>query len=306
MPTVARQWRRFRRVRAVRYVVDKLDIFLKHGVFSPTRILLPPHGNPLYVNASDPRGRQICRDVERRAIHQRAWHHAIGLLTPSIVLDVGLNYGEFLFSGKYSPNARLIGIEANQSLSQWISCSRDEHPNRDQIETHFALASDRNASNIAFFVSKMSSGLSSALPREGDRTEIPSITIDSLFAHDEPIGSSVLFKIDVEGYEPLVLSGMSRVLAKCDTCIGIIEFRGNLLRQLGVDLDSYLKDLTTKFCVSFLDPKRGLTALPDMRYVELIKQLGVKEFKTDLLVASSPNVLEKMQASLLSNVHCNL
>ncbi len=251
VPLVLPTWRWMYRRTWFRNLVDDLIIMRLHGRMRPDKLVLPGGNHWMYVDPRENRGRAILMcQAHGQSATKELWRRAVEALDPTIVLDVGLNYGEIVLSQRYRADARIIGIEANAQLMPCLEKSRREHPNAAQMEFHCALASDRSDAQSEFFVNRRWSGSSSAIRDESktdiERREVKTLAIDALVAGKDLSEKSLLFKIDVEGYEPPVLRGMQRLLAECRRWVGIIEFNTNYLAKLGVDIDEYLGGLSAQ------------------------------------------------------------
>ena len=239
----------------IRAVVDAARLMRRYGTPSPTSVRLRHSGNTLFVDPHETRGRAVlmCFAGGQPCV-KNAWHAAVEKLHPTIVVDVGVNYGELLFDAVYPEETFLLGVEANESLRRWIERSAGQHPNAKQIRLAFAFASNATHATQTFYIDPESSGRSSGIAREG-RTNlvpvsVPTVTIDSFFndRSDATLAKErLLFKIDVEGYEPFVIDGMQRLLRACGDKVGILEFNTTLLRTGGIDAREYLNKLASVF-----------------------------------------------------------
>lgn len=292
MPLALRTWRWLYGRAWFRGLVDDLLILRLYGRLRPKKLRLPGSNHTMYVNPRENRARAIlkCR-ASGQGPTKELWRRAVEALEPSIVLDVGLNYGEIVLSQRYDAKARIIGIEANPLLMPYLERSRVEHPNARQIEFHCALASDQSDSTSTFFINRRWSGSSSAIldaTRPGvERCEVQSLAIDSLFAGHDLSDQRLLFKIDVEGYEPLVLRGMQRLLRECECWVGIIEFNTAFLAKVGENVDEYLQTLADRAQVYSVD-RHGKTASVDPANARqsLEQTPGQREIEVDLLLIS--------------------
>ncbi len=199
--------------------------------------------NSIFVNPREPRGKALLRNRgEGQPWLKRIWAASAKELDPEIVIDVGANYGEILFFATYPPKTRIIGIEANQDLQVYLERSQAVHPNHDQIELVCAVASNQYSESTRFSVPTRwsGSGTARALPNEEGIViqTVRSITLDSLFAPSETEAAALLFKIDVEGHEPLVFEGMLNLLDSCELALGIVEFNPNFLGECGMSSSS--------------------------------------------------------------------
>lgn len=239
----------FRRFPPLRTAVHNIDLLRKYGRLKPERMTLHGSGNAIFVNPSEPRGRALLRNFGTGQPGTKTlWRRALVSMQPNVVLDVGANYGEFLFLATYEEGTRVVGIEADPELYAYLVRSRAVHPNQQQIELHCALAGAEDGRETPFFVDTAWSGRSSALAHDtiiGAKTVmVSSVTVDSILAvmSGEPL--RLLFKVDVEGYEPEVLRGMSTTLNKATCLFGIIECNEQLFRKLGVSLGAFVDILS--------------------------------------------------------------
>jgi FkbM family methyltransferase len=287
----------------IRHLYTDLDLIRKYKRFRPQRLRLPGSGNMMFVDPNESRGRAILRGFATgQPGLKRLWHNAVVGLRPTLVLDIGLNYGEFLFGETYDEHARLIGIEANAGLQRWIERSRIAHPNSRQIEIIYALASDQPGERSTFYIDRDWSGRSSALLSDGspgvERREIPSISVDSLL-EDRPIENDrLLFKIDVEGFEPLVLRGMRQVIRRAAAAVGFTELNSRFLRRLDVDIDDFLGSLAAAFQVYALDRSDRAFPLPEPRFELLQHACGAADVVTDLVLVSHGTDLSEIGLEL--------
>jgi FkbM family methyltransferase len=291
-------WRRFAGSPRVKSLRTDLRLLRMYGTRTPERIRLSNSDNHIFLDPADDRARTIIRGLGRglQPGLRRIWHQAVVQLQPTIVLDVGVNYGEFLFAETYAARARLIGVEANTRLEPWISRSVASHPNRGQIEIVYALASDTVQHARPFYVDPAWSGASSAV-RDGravDEVTVRAISIDSLFDGRALDADTLLFKIDTEGYEPIVLKGMHATIARCRRLLGIIEFDVQRMAPLGVDLDELLQHLAQRFTIHMLDHRGRSTRLDDPSVRRMRELTGAEHVVTDLLLASDPRMLERL------------
>ncbi len=91
-----------------------------------------------------------------------------------------------------------------------------------------------------------------------------------------------MFKIDVEGFEPIVLSGMQRVLHECKQVVGFIEFNSLFLEKLNINVDEYLAKISQRFKV-YLPVGETLVKLSKVTLEEIRKICGEKDIIEDLV-----------------------
>ena len=244
--------------RAAGWMLDEADLLKKYGRLFPRKLPLGSSGLVVFVNPHERRGRYLLRVFGQDQIKSKQiWHCAVEYFRPSLVLDVGLNYGEFLFGERYPAGTRLIGIEANTDLGEYIEASRSAHPEGSQVEIHYCLASDTDSDEGTLYVDPIWSGRSTAMPAKGERSRpvhIPRRRVDSLLGDFNSGCERILFKVDVEGSEPSVLRGMSELLDRSKAAVGLVEFDANLFgRQSETDRASYIAYLFDRFEVYVVD-----------------------------------------------------
>ena len=276
---------------------DDIDLLFKYRRWRPDRVTLPGSAYAIYVDPTENRGRAILRCFAAGQPHiKRLWRRAHAALAPDAVLDVGANYGELLFLERYEPGARVIGIEANPQLEPYLERSRREHPCADQIELYCALAAAEADEGTLFYIDDAWSGRSSVLLDGSAPTvraeRVPAITIDSLFSRPgATLPRRLLFKIDVEGYEPRVLAGMKTLIDSAEVSIGVIEFNVDFLRKLEVDIEAYLGGLAEQFALYRAEPDGSFAAVTP-RELCGPRQVG----ENDLLLLSHASLIDKLSA----------
>ena len=252
----------------------------------------------IYLDPRENRARSVLGDLGRKQQSLRElWQRSVDALRPDIVIDVGVNYGEFLFTASYPHTARIIGVEANPRLHEWIGRSAAQHPNRAQIEMVCALATERCSEGQTFYVDPKWSGRSSGMEvRSGlEQIEVPTITLDSLFDVEALKGETLLFKIDVEGFEPKVLQGMGALVRHCARVVGIVELNVRSLRPLGLTLETYQQQLSTTFHVFSLGRPGAVPRIEQVGRQLVAAGQDPEAIETNLLLVSDPGLLDLLQ-----------
>ncbi|QDT52338.1 hypothetical protein Pan44_03470 [Caulifigura coniformis] len=288
---ILRSLRNAIRGRTQRFVVRR-----RYGVDHPSVVTLPGSPHPIHIDPADSRAWKILVMAPlfgRLARNQTFWRQGCSRLTPSLALDIGLNFGECLFAADYDIRTELHAYEANPRLREYVTRSLAAHPARNQMRLHFGLVSDRPGPAATFYIDQRWSGGSSAIaglkPEERDRyqpVQVPVLSVDSTLANsaaNRP-GGTLVFKIDVEGYEFRVLEGMQTTLSAPRWSLGLIEFDTALLKKAGESLEGYFAFLQERFEVyAFVRDCRAIRA---RTWNELRALFRKPEFHTDLLLAS--------------------
>ncbi|MDF0516822.1 FkbM family methyltransferase [Bradyrhizobium yuanmingense] len=215
----------------------------------------------LHFNKQDNRGKAIAAaaGVTQRQV-TKFWRLAVQQFSPTIILDVGANYGEIALSSRYLRGSEVHLFEANPALIPFLHRSIASHANADAVKLHAKLVSDSMGTKT-FYVDEKWSGTSSAIGRIHDDAgfkgagaesfkdlDVESVTIDSLFNSRTLSNDRLLFKIDVEGFEEKVLLGMSSTLSSVESFVGIMEFDKKYLVRAGSDpvkVFEWLKSIAT-------------------------------------------------------------
>jgi FkbM family methyltransferase len=279
-----------------------LGILLKYKTLDseklPDKIMLS-FSNTLYVNSEENRGRALLISngvTQKRLTH--FWLNAVNEFKPDLVIDVGVNYGECIFSTTYPLDTKIFGIEANSQLLPYINRSKEAHPNRSQISIIHAIASDQDGEEKTFFIDKHWSGTSSAayIPSHNliEKVPVKSITIDTLVSGCRPI-TTVLFKVDVEGYEALVLKGMTSLLKDSVSLLGFIEFNSEYIEKLGISVDDFLLFLQTYFTIYVYTENDHLVTAKQFNHKDLQRLFGTNYIHTDFILVKNDSIIGQLE-----------
>lgn len=262
----------------------------------PDRITLPS-SNVLYVNAEENRGRALLISggvTQKRLTH--FWGQAVKNTMPDLVIDVGVNYGECMFSTNYPLQTRIVGIEANSDLITYIKKSKEVHPNKSQMTIINAFVSDQDDEQILFYKDKHWSGTSSAsyMPSHKmiEKVPVKTMTIDSIFHGDLP-HETLLFKVDVEGYEAFVLKGMTGLFDKTVSAIGFIEFNSEYIEKSGIKPDEFILFLKEYFSIYIYQEDDTLVKADFIQYQDLQEMFGTSYVHTDFILVTNEEVMNE-------------
>lgn len=253
---------------------------LKHfGTINPPYAFISGGSRRISVDPLDKRARmQLLRHGEKYYSKMQTVVYALhAYLKPDFFLDIGVNYGECLFTAPEGAATRIIGFEANPNLTAFLDRSLAENPDLD-IRIIQSAVSDRPEGSLAFFINKAWSGKSTAVaPSDAEaahieRIEVPTTTIDHELRELIPDGSVVVAKVDVEGLEPKVLAGAQDLIQRCRTIVFCIEFDSKFLSGSGA-AEAFFEELTRSFRV-YTIRREGIEVVRD--YKTLVEQSGAK------------------------------
>ena len=224
----------------------------RFGTTHPRQVRVLAGDHDLAIDPDDGRVRKILLyDTARgrRKTNQVFWLEAVAALQPTIAIDVGLNYGECLFSAHYPSDVVLHGFEANPSLLPYLRQTCSGHPSDDMVTVHANAVSDVTGETVHLSVDAAWSGSSHLTSTPGCSTvAIKSVRLDDAVARPSK-SDRVLLKVDVEGFEPPVLRGTSETIAAAGTVLGFVEFSPELMHTRGHDVDAYWDALREQFTI---------------------------------------------------------
>jgi FkbM family methyltransferase len=207
--------------------------------------------------AVDPADRRARYQLLRHRINYTSKMQALVLaiqahLKTDIFVDVGVNYGECLFSTPLFSNSKIIGFEANPGLFGYIEKSMMYNDDLKDVTLVKKGVSD-SVGTSKFFIDKQWSGQSTIVDRGKRRaSRIKEVTIETttLDVESETWGDwkRALIKVDVEGLEPQVLAGASKLNQCGRDLIYLLEFDSTYMN--GTDRASppaFFKELAGEF-----------------------------------------------------------
>lgn len=277
-----------------------LRVFLKYKSFSPSKLQLNGSSHFIHTNSKERRGKSLLMsNANGQQWVKDFWVSGAGL-NPDLVLDCGINYGEILFYPTYASNTKVFGFEADPTIIPLINKSRDLHPNKDQIEVFHCLLSNKTEEAASFYIKKNWSGGSSAILDESlkkadlKEIKITKDSIDNLIKNKQFAKDLLLFKIDVEGYEPFVIEGMNNTLSSFKNALGTIEFNPEFFEPINVEIQDYLDSLFNRFKIYCWQNENTLIEIQSTSKEDFISQVRRSYAKTDIILTTSSALIEKL------------
>lgn len=186
-------------------------------------------GHRIYLLPDDPRALWLHFSdgvMDKDAV--RLWSELARILDPSVLIDVGANYGEVLLSQvAYRPDARLVAVEPNLRIAAALRRSLEAAGWDDALVMPLAASDELGISTLR--ADPRSSG-NSSLDRQVGGTPVVTARIDDLIA--VTARDNLLMKIDVEGHEAQVLDGAIELLSASKSWAVVCEVRAETIRAI--------------------------------------------------------------------------
>jgi len=276
---------------------------LKWGTAWPRRVQLEGAVIGIAIDPTDKRARKrLIADALKRKVHRNRdfWIRGCTLLQPDVALDVGVNFGECLFSPAYATATRVFGFEANPDLHPYLEDSLSRHPHRAAMSLHCGLVGSQHGGDEAFHIDTLWSGTSAATQNVDDPTRyrtirVPKLRIDRVLEAAGAAPENLFYKIDVEGFEPQVFQGLQDTLRQTKWSLGFIEFNEAALQAGGSDPVGFYESLQQQVHVHAFNCDDQLIDMASRPYAKLNEiarnnRSGAKLGLTDLVLVSGTPV----------------
>lgn len=243
----------------------------------------PAAGPGLDVAAGDPRGTALAasgwdlnplgREIWRRCCRLREW---------TVVLDVGANYGEMLVDLPLAPGARVWAFEPAPAVAD---CLRRTVARRGLAVEVVELAVGSARGTVQLYEDPAWSGTTTATPAFAAPGSAPRpvgcTRLDEfLVGRGVPPGSSLLVKVDVEGGERDVLTGLLPVLPLVADAL--------VLAEVAHTPDADLEWMAAQFCLHLVDAA-SLVPVPAATAADARRLLDTGRYhRQDALLALRP------------------
>ena len=152
------------------------------------------------------------------------------------VMDLGASVGLFAIGAalRAGPAGRVVAVEPSPRTYRLLCGNVRSNRLERVVRAVPEVCCDRDGGEVDFFVCQASAMVDSAVPHDGPgvrRVPRPATTVDALVRRFDL--RPALVKIDVEGFEDLVLRGAGETLARHRPLL-FLEFHGDTLRARGV------------------------------------------------------------------------
>ncbi len=206
-------------------------------------------------------------------------------LPVDIFLDIGANYGECLFALPLYKKVKVRGYEANAGLLKYLKKSKTYNDDLHDLAITWYAVTNRAGEMISFYIDTEWSGKSSALLMKNQgsvlRIDVPTTSID----HEmNQLGGCkmLLVKVDVEGFEPLVVEGAAKVNRDIPNIIYLLEFDSKFLMRGGIEPKAFFNKLAAQFRVYKLS-YRHINPVKDFMHLSA-QQQGSSRIHVDLIL----------------------
>lgn len=188
------------------------------------------------------------------------------------VLDLGCNIGHYAAfeSERVGPAGRVVAIEPNPKTAEFARRNLDRYANVDFL----SVAVGRRTGLVQFHAAahgNLSAVTPTAVSRSMTTFELPQwvpcITADDLVAtHPDLMDRVDLVRMDVEGYEVEILSGLSKYLENCVSVGLFLEIHPQLIRErLGDATYSQFVDSLEQYDLEIIAASLSISSREDRR-----------------------------------------
>ena len=185
------------------------------------------------------KGYGLSRRLSGRADRIAAQQARLAELLPqagACVVDVGANVGGFAEDVfKACPGARILSVEP---VPEHVEACRQKFGNTNGYEVVQAALGERSQESVTFQVLPSAPQSSSMLAPSATAKSsfrslaaptrpitVPMYSLDDLMATKAGFETIHLLKLNIEGYEPQVLEGGSKTLARCRAVLAEVHFQ---------------------------------------------------------------------------------
>ena len=194
----------------------------------------------------------VGRGLYRRKIHEPALTNLLlsrfASLSQGNFIDAGANIGYFscLLSKLAGPAGSVLAIEPEPQNIQLLQQNLKLNRLQNVTVQSCALGAAEGVALLGLYKPSNRGRHSLVAPNPKTSIQVRVRTLDELVKSSAShVRSWSLMKVDVEGYEGLMMEGAKETLSRTETLI--LEFSPDLLRMTGVDPSSLLRRLGAEF-----------------------------------------------------------
>jgi FkbM family methyltransferase len=209
-------------------------------------------GLSFYVHHRDLLGRHLAKYGGHEPLLTRLMSEYLTNTSRGIVVDVGANIGWHAIHAAQHKSVATVAAFEPDPFNAWLLDRNLSLNNTDNVVVSACAVGARRGSARLYRYKGSNRGRHSVLGNLGFGSRmVPMIdldaALDNLGLGDEPV---LLIKVDVEGYEPEVVAGAQRTLARTDMVI--MEYSPGMSRRGGLSPETMLDQL----CSAGLVPHR--------------------------------------------------
>lgn len=264
---------------------------------------------PMFVDLAETRGRRVRQWVgSMRFRNSWCWRSAVRLIHPDVAIDVGANYGEIAFCAKYPPECKVVLIEANRRLAELLLRGAGCRVRRKENWRVLHAAASDYEGEADFFIDLTSSGTSRlhATSQLMSRSRVERVPVIRVGDISECRGAKrLVFKIDVEGTETGVLSGMRDLLDQADVFLGLVELSEKNLVDAGGSACELWNVARKVGRLALFDEEDQLVDCSDMSWADVVETAAARrlrfDYAADLVVYKGIQEINMLSAPRLVN-----
>jgi FkbM family methyltransferase len=203
----------------------------------------------LIVDSSDDGGRAYAARSSHEEYVNPIYADIISYLDPHLVIDVGANYGfTGLIFAKRFRDAKIVLVEASPHLCTFIHRNFELNM-MNNYEVINAICGRIDDSKGMFFFNPSNSQDNRVIGLDGWKSIQAPMKSLSRIIEEIYISGNIFIKIDTQGFEERVFSGVEDFLSKHDNWLIKTEFAPYWLKSQGTDPLEFLRTLVTNYMV---------------------------------------------------------
>ncbi|MFS0865178.1 hypothetical protein [Fredinandcohnia sp. 179-A 10B2 NHS] len=235
------------------------------------KVTIAGSDHELYVKRDTHKGRHLMKynGITNPKL-TNLWRDAISQFQPDIVIDVGAQFGEVLFSTTYEKETKIIAFEMNPEYIPYLIKSKQNHPNFSQIEIIPTTSATLVSNQVVY----------EALPQ--------------LVPLEDKNYGRLLFNMRLDGFESFFLKRLKGVVDSCEQVVGYIEFNSIQLKENGVNIEEYIHYLEEHFTIFIHASTNKLIKLDSLNIPSLKRVVNKPYIITHLLLTTDSRLIETL------------